>query len=76
MLYFSDSTAIKNKDPDPGIIMYDVNSTKQTIPFNAKAVQAHHPKVGDKVGFIVLLRMLSDLEIESLRFYSLNSKGI
>lgn len=39
----------KNKEPDPGIIMYDVNGTKQTIPFSAKAVQAQQPKVGDKV---------------------------
>ncbi|ELU07507.1 hypothetical protein CAPTEDRAFT_158253 [Capitella teleta] len=44
-------SSAKNKDPDPGIIMYDVNGTKQTIPFGSKAVQAHHPKVGDKVEF-------------------------
>jgi hypothetical protein len=42
--------AAKNKEPDPGILMYDVNGTKQTIPFSAKAVQGHYPKVGDKVG--------------------------
>lgn len=41
----------KNKDPDPGIIMYDVNGTKQTIPFSAKTVQGQPPKVGDKIEF-------------------------
>lgn len=41
----------KNKEPDPGIIMYDVNGTKQTIPFSAKTVQGQPPKVGDKIEF-------------------------
>lgn len=41
----------KGKEPDPGIIMYDVNGTKQTIPFYAKASQGQPPKYGDKVEF-------------------------
>lgn len=41
----------KNKDPDPGIIMYDVNGTKQTIPYGVKVIQGFAPKCGDKVEF-------------------------
>lgn len=41
----------KNKDPDPGIIMYDVEGTKQTIPFGIKAIQGGPPKCGDRVEF-------------------------
>ena len=42
---------VKNKEPDPGIIMYDVEGTKQTIPFGSKAVQGACPTYGDKVEF-------------------------
>ncbi|KAK2146556.1 hypothetical protein LSH36_600g01076 [Paralvinella palmiformis] len=41
----------KGKDSDPGIIMYDVNGTKQTIPYHLKSVQGAAPKCGDKVEF-------------------------
>jgi len=41
----------KNREPDPGIIMYDVNGTKQTIPYSMQAIQGVHPKYGDKVEF-------------------------
>jgi cold shock CspA family protein len=41
----------KNKEPSPGIIMYDVNGTKQTIPYTNKAFQGSVPKYGDKVEF-------------------------
>jgi len=42
----------KSKDASPGIIMYDVNGTKQTIPYSAKVVQGlATPKYGDKVEF-------------------------
>lgn len=43
--------ATKGKEADPGIIMYDVNGTKQTIPYITKAVHGHPPKNGDKVEF-------------------------
>ena len=39
----------KGKEPDPGIIMYDVNGTKQTIPYYATSIQGGTPKYGDKV---------------------------
>ena len=39
----------KNREPDPGIIMYDVNNTKQTIPYSIRAVHGSAPKCGDKV---------------------------
>lgn len=41
----------KSKEPSPGIIMYDVNGTKQTIPYTNKAFQGSVPKYGDKVEF-------------------------
>lgn len=41
----------KGKEPNPGIIMYDVNGTKQTIPYTAKSTQGPVPKYGDKVEF-------------------------
>lgn len=41
----------KPKEPSPGIIMYDVNGTKQTIPYTNKAFQGTVPKYGDKVEF-------------------------
>jgi len=41
----------KTKEPSPGIIMYDVNGTKQTIPYTTKAFQGTVPKYGDKVEF-------------------------
>lgn len=41
----------KTKEPSPGIIMYDVNGTKQTIPYTNKAFQGSVPKYGDKVEF-------------------------
>lgn len=43
--------APKNKEPDPGIIMYDVNGTKQMIPYTLKDIQGNPPKTGDKVDF-------------------------
>lgn len=43
----------KNKDTDPGIISYDVNGTKQMIPFGSKAVNGANPKLGDKVEFLI-----------------------
>ena len=39
----------KDKDQDPGIIMYDVNGTKQTIPFSVSVIQGAPPKISDKV---------------------------
>jgi len=41
----------KNKEGDPGIITYDVNGTKQMIPYSSKTVQGNPPKCGDKVEF-------------------------
>lgn len=41
----------KGKDSDPGIIMYDVDGTKQTIPYSPKVIQGTTPKCGDKVEF-------------------------
>lgn len=41
----------KGKEPNPGIIMYDVNGTKQTIPYSYKAMLGTAPKYGDKVDF-------------------------
>jgi len=41
----------KGKDASPGIIIYDVNGTKQTIPYSAKVVQGSSPRNGDKVEF-------------------------
>ena len=38
-----------DKDADPGIIMYDVNGTKQTIPFGAAAIVGVAPKNSEKV---------------------------
>ena len=43
----------KGKDSDPGIIMYDVDGTKQTIPYNAKAVQGVLPRCTDKVWCVI-----------------------
>lgn len=40
---------VKTKDVCPGIIMYDVDGVKQTIPYSAKSIQGHLPKYGDKV---------------------------
>jgi len=40
----------KGLDPEsPGIILYDVNNTKQTILFTVAAVDGTTPKLGDKV---------------------------
>jgi len=41
----------KNKESIPGIILYDVNGTKQTILYTITTVQGQHPKYGDKVEF-------------------------
>lgn len=41
----------KDKDQSPGIIIYDVNGTKQTIPYFGKIVIGNWPKLGDKVEF-------------------------
>lgn len=51
----SNRPGTKSKDNTPGIIMYDVNETKQTIPFNAKSVQGNPPKFGDKVSIILFI---------------------
>lgn len=46
------STPSKGLDPEsPGIILYDVNTTKQTILFTMVAVEGTTPKLGDKVEF-------------------------
>jgi len=48
--------AAKGLDPEsPGIILYDVNTTKQTILFTMSAVDGAAPKLGDKVAFQSLL---------------------
>lgn len=65
LLYFA---AGKNKEPDPGIIMYDVNGTKQTIPFSAKAVQGPQPKIGDKVSMPHSEKLLCDITASSPAF--------
>ena len=39
----------QEKEADPGIIMYDVNGTKQTIPFGAAAIVGVAPKNSEKV---------------------------
>ena len=49
----------KNKDTDPGIIMYDVNGTKQMIPYGAKAIFGSVPKYGDKVRQSLFLNLCS-----------------
>ena len=45
------SLANGDSDPDPGIIMYDVDGTKQTIPYSSKAIMDGFcpPKYGDLV---------------------------
>lgn len=42
---------VKGKEPDPGIIMYEVSGTKQTIPYQAKAVLGALPRYGDRIEF-------------------------
>ena len=40
----------KGLDPDsPGIILYDVNDTKQTILFTLAAIDGSPPKLGERV---------------------------
>ena len=42
----------KGLDPEsPGIILYDVNNTKQTILFTMASVDGTVPKLGDKVPY-------------------------
>lgn len=41
----------KTKESIPGIILYDVNGTKQTILYNLTTVLGQQPKFGDKVEF-------------------------
>jgi len=42
----------KGLDPEsPGIILYDVNNTKQTILFTMASVDGTAPKLGDKVPY-------------------------
>jgi len=41
----------KNKEGELGIIQYDVNGTKQMIPYSSKTIQGTAPKYGDKVEF-------------------------
>ena len=43
----------KDKDQDPGIIMYDVNGTKQTIPFSISVILGAPPNNSDKVLYIL-----------------------
>jgi len=46
------TTPGKNFDPDsPGIILYDVNGTKQTVLFSLSTIDGGPPKLGDKVEF-------------------------
>lgn len=39
------------QDMNPGIVMYDFNNMKQTIPYSSSAVDGNLPKLGDKVEF-------------------------
>ena len=41
--------AAKKMDQDPGIIMYDVNGTKQTIPYGGNVIIGSPPKYRDTV---------------------------
>lgn len=48
--------AAKGLDPEsPGIILYDVSTTKQTILFTMSAVDGAAPRLGDRVRFYSLL---------------------
>ena len=38
---------------NPGIVMYDFNNTKQTIPYSSSAVDGNLPKLGDKVNNLI-----------------------
>ena len=44
----------KDKDQDPGIIMYDVNGTKQTIPFSISVILGAPPNNSDKVLYMCI----------------------
>ena len=53
----------KGLDPEsPGIILYDVNNTKQTILFTMAVVDGTAPKLGDKVPFRCLLLVILRLQ--------------
>ena len=41
--------SVKGVEPDPGIIMYDVTGTKQTILYSSRTVEGFPPKLGDMV---------------------------
>jgi len=57
----------KGLDPEsPGIILYDVNTTKQTILFTMAAVEGTAPKLGDKVAFLCSLLLLLLLKMKRL----------
>lgn len=45
----------KGKDSNPGIIMYEVNGTKQTIPYAPPAILGSSPKYGDRVSYLSYL---------------------
>lgn len=47
----SAKNSAKKMDLDPGIIMYDVNGTKQTIPYGSNVIIGSPPKYGDMVEF-------------------------
>jgi len=58
--------AAKGLDPEsPGIILYDVNTTKQTILFTLTAVDGTAPKLGDKVqsGFLIARLIITKLSV-------------
>ena len=51
-MYVVSVTGNKGKEQSPGIIIYDVNGTKQTIPYSAKVIQSNIPRNGDKVRYM------------------------
>jgi len=73
------TTPGKSLDPEsPGIILYDVNNTKQTILFTLAVIDGNAPKLGDMVEFqicecrknntknAVNVRVVSDIDISRL----------
>ena len=45
------STMTGCKEPDPGVIMYEVEGTKQMIAYSCSVVDGDLPKLDDKVEF-------------------------
>jgi len=74
----------KGLDPEsPGIILYDVNTTKQTILFTMAAVEGATPKLGDKVRLsfascivAMLLIIASYLKVNGTEYHLLPLKSI